>query len=315
MTCVIKENEPLASQTVFKIGGPARFFAEIGNEGDFISALKAAHSLGLPWVILGAGSNILVSDNGFNGMVIRWKGGVVSVSGNEVTAEAPVTMARVVTQAINAGLGGFEWGIGIPGTVGGSVRGNAGCFGGEMKDVVKKIKIFNAATGEIEEWISSFAEFGYRASAFKRRPELVVLAATLKLKPGDTADSQRLVREYTQSRAKAQDIGSKCAGCIFKNVLWSRKDIDREKLLKKFPELSQFADLPAISSGFLIDRAGLKGRTVGGAKISERHGNFFINDGNATAEDVLMLIGIAKEHVQRAYGLLLEEEIQYIGFD
>lgn len=315
MTYVIKENEPLAGQTVFKIGGPARFFAEVESEGDFVSALKAANSLGLPWIILGAGSNILVSDKGFSGMVVRWRGGAVNVSGDEVAAEAPVAMARVVTQAINAGLGGFEWGIGVPGTVGGSVRGNAGCFGGEMKDVVRKIKIFNAAAGEIEERVSAFAEFGYRTSVFKRQPELVILSATLKLKPGDAAASQRLVREYTQSRAKAQDIGSKCAGCIFKNVLWSRKDVNREKLLKKFPELAQFADLPAVSSGFLIDRAGLKGRAVGGAKISERHGNFFINDGNATAEDVLMLIGIAKEHVQRAYGLLLEEEIQYIGFD
>ncbi len=314
MAYLVKENEALAGHTVFRIGGPARFFVEVGNSEELASALKSATSLGVPWIIIAAGSNVLVSDQGYNGMAIHWLGGAVEIRGEEVVAEAPVPMARVVSESLKAGLRGFEWGIGIPGTIGGSVRGNAGCFGGEMKDVVESVKVFNTASGEVGTWPAPRLEFGYRHSIFKSRPELVVTAAVLKLKRGDPREGEALLKEYSLRRSKTQDIGSKCAGCIFKNVLWNQPGIDAEKLIKRFPELGQFKNSTAISAGFLIDRVGLKGKTVGGAKISDRHGNFFVNMGQATAKDVATLIGIAKECVGRRYGLTLEEEIQRLGF-
>lgn len=314
MSVAIKESEPLAHHTVFRIGGPARFFVTADNRDDLVAVLKAAKSSGLPWMILGAGSNVLVSDRGFPGMVIRPMGGAVEVSGSRVLADAAVPMARVVAEALAKGLRGFEWAIGVPGTVGGSVRGNAGCFGSEMKDVVRSITVFDTATGNIEEWSADAAEFGYRDSIFKRRSELVILAATVGLIPGDPLEGQRRMREHTAHRTKTQDIGLQSAGCAFKNIPWSRRDIDREKVLGHFPELPPSGTVPGISAGFLVDQAGLRGYQIGGAKISERHGNFILNTGRATAEEVIMLLALAKEHVHRRYGLLLEEEIQYIGF-
>ena len=311
----IKENINLAPHTIYKIGGAARYFVEVKDAKELKEALVFSSENNLPFFVLGAGSNVLISDAGFNGAVIHPAGGSIAVQKNRITAEAGVAMARVVAEALKHGLSGFEWAVGIPGTIGGSVRGNAGCFGSEMSNVVAAIEVFNAKSGKIEEWPGTKAEFYYRDSVFKRRPELVVLAVTLELKPGNREDGEKLVRDYISHRDKTQDIGSRSAGCIFKNIPWKRRDIDAPELVSRFPELSAFSGSHGIPAGFLVDRVGLKGRSLGGAKISERHGNFIINTGGATAEDVLILIGIAKEHVHRTYGLLLEEEIQYIGFE
>lgn len=314
MAVTIKESEPLARHTVLRIGGPARFFVVVETRDDFIAALRGVKSAGLPWFILGSGSNILAADRGFDGAVIRPVGGMVEADGSRLRADAALPMARVVTESLARGLRGFEWAIGVPGTIGGSVRGNAGCFGGEMKDVVRTVTVFNTANGNIEEWSADAAEFGYRDSIFKRRPELVILAATLGLVPGDPWEGQHRVREYTAHRARTQDIGSSSAGCMFKNVPWRRRDIDGERMIGRFPELARFREHHAIPAGFLVDQAGLKGYQVGQARISERHGNFFLNTGGASAEEVVMLTGLAKERIHRAYGVLLEEEVQYVGF-
>ncbi|MBI2055612.1 MAG: UDP-N-acetylmuramate dehydrogenase [Candidatus Sungbacteria bacterium] len=315
MSYTIKENEPLSHHTVFNIGGPARFFAELSSAEDLALVVKASRRSGLPWVMLGAGSNVLVSDRGFNGVVIRWQGGEVRVDGRDVIADAPVAMARVVRASLAGGLRGFEWAIGIPGTIGGSVRGNAGCFGREIKDVVKTVLVFNAAAENSESWTHDRAEFKYRDSVFKRRPELVITSVVISLEPGDAKAGEELVRQYSMHRSKTQDIGSHSAGCIFKNVPWASIAAGRDTFLGRFPELAKFSDLPAIPAGFLVERVGLKGCILGRAKVSERHGNFFLNTGGATAGEIRALVGIAKNLVHEAYGLTLEEEIQYLGFE
>mgnify|MGYP001601983764 CR=1 FL=1 len=305
----------MAPHTVFKIGGPAKFFVEAHNRDDFIAALRAAGSLGLPWMVLGAGSNVLVSDRGFPGFVVHPVGGTIRINGHLIQADGALSMARVAAESLKAGLSGFEWAVGVPGTIGGSARGNAGCFGSEMKDAIRAISVFNTVSGEVEEWAPEAAEFGYRDSIFKRRPEFAILSATLELRPlASRREGEELVRDYTLRRSKNQDIGSQSAGCVFKNIPWDRRDINREKLLERFPGIPPSGTVPGISAGFLIDQAGLRGYQIGGVKISERHGNFFINAGQATAEEVVMLIGLAKERVHRFCGLLLEEEIQYVGF-
>lgn len=315
MAFVIREHEPLAPHTVFKIGGPADFYVDTNTAEDLIRALHEAKSRGRPWLVLGAGSNVLVSDAGYRGTAIHPGGGTIQFDGERVKADAAVSMARLVAESLRHGLRGFEWAIGVPGTIGGSVRGNAGCFGSEMKDVLRAIHVLDAATGRAEEWPSRAAGFHYRDSAFKHRPELVVLGVELALIPGDPRDGERLVREYTAHRAKAQDIGSQSAGCIFKNVPWGRSDIDVAKVRRQFPELPPSGTVGGISAGFLIDQAGLKGLRMGGAAISGRHGNFFLNRGDALAEDVRRLIEHAKREVLERFGIALEEEIQYIGFD
>ncbi len=305
----ILENIELAGHTVFKIGGPARFFCETASAEELAEAVLWARAKATPVFILGAGSNVLVSDNGFDGLVIKNKADGIKIKNTDINAEAGAQMARVVAESVKAGLAGFEWAIGIPGTIGGSVRGNAGCFGSEMKDVIESVEVFDSDKNECSKFRVSSCEFGYRDSIFKHNSNLIIISATLKLQTGDSKKSQSLIVGYAKKRAESQDVGQKCAGCIFKNVEWSRKDIEKERLLARFPELKQFSNQKSIPAGFLIDRLGLKGKKIGGAKISERHANYFINTGGSTAENILVLTAIAKEKVQNHYGIFLEKEI------
>ena len=299
----IKENILLAPYTVFKIGGPARFFCEVKDKEDLAEAFLLAKEKSLPVFVLGAGSNVLVSDEGFAGLVIKINFGGLNVvptqgrdGGSKIVASAGVSMARAVNFAAENNLGGFEWGVGIPGTVGGSVFGNAGCYGGEIKDVVDSVEIFDGES--FKNLRNSECGFAYRDSIFKKHPEWVILEAALNLKKGDSAESRKKILEYSQGRVLektqasgnkgTQEIGAQCAGCIFRNLR---------------------ADLAA---GFLIDTVGLKGKQFGKAMVSKKHANFIINTGGATARDVRALIGLVKAEVQKKHGVLLEEEIRII---
>jgi UDP-N-acetylmuramate dehydrogenase len=310
----IQENVSIAPFTFYKIGGPVRYFAEAKNSEELREAVTFATERKIPIFILGAGSNILVSDKGYGGLVVRLSGREVRAEGNEMLVGAGVMMARAATEASKAELTGFEWAIGVPGTVGGSVRGNAGCFGSEMKDVVERVEVFDTLNSKRSTLNPKQCEFGYRDSIFKKHPEWIIISATLKLRKDDFSKIQERIREISAERAEKQDIGTKSCGCIFKNVSWIRKDINKEKLLAHFPELAQFKDQPNIPASFLIDSVGLKSRRVGHVFISPKHANFFINDGGATTEEVIMLIGMAKDVVRRKFRIMLEEEIQYVGF-
>ena len=224
-------------------------------------------------------------------------------------------MARVVTEAARAGLAGFEWGIGVPGTIGGSVRGNAGCFGGTMKDVIESVEIADVGNTAKHRMFDSMAcGFGYRDSVFKRHPEWIIVSVTLRLRKGHAAAIQERIRAITAERMTKQAIGTKSCGCIFKNISWTREDIKRDALIERFPELAQFSDRPSIPASFLIDAAGMKGSRMGDAVVSDKHANFFLNKGAATADDVVRLAAAAKDAVMKKYGLALKEEIQRVGF-
>lgn len=310
----MKENIPLAPYTIYKIGGPARFFVEVADAHELDQAVGFAAEMHISFVILGAGSNVLVSDNGFEGLVIRMKGGNISVQGDHLRVDAGVMMARAVMESGKASLSGFEWGIGVPGTIGGSVRGNAGCFGGEMRDIVESVEVFDFQTAARYTLYAARCEFGYRDSVFKKHPEWIIISAVLKFNKGDAATIQQEIRRISETRVAKQDIGAKCCGCIFKNVPWPERDEEREKLLTQFPQLMAFRDRATIPSAFLIDRAGLKGRMTGNICISEKHANFFINNGGGTSSEVMALIARAKEEVRKKFNINLHEEIQMIGF-
>ena len=286
----MKENVSLKPFTVFQVGGPARFFAETRSKEEVIEALGWAKEKQIPSFILGLGSNVLVSDQGFPGLVIKISGGKVSRDGALITAEAGAKMAEVVNFSLQNGLVGFEWAIGVPGTIGGSVRGNAGCFGSEMKDFVAGADVFDANAERELKLSNSECRFSYRQSIFKEKPEFVVLGVSLRLKSGGSGEAKERFGEFVKARVQSQDIGSKTAGCVFKN-----------------PSAE-------IRAGALVDKAGLKGTSIGGAAVSEKHANFIINTGAASAEDIVMLIGLIKERVHRKFDVFLEEEIQYVGF-
>jgi len=310
----IKENIPLAPYTIYKIGGPARFFAEAKNAMELESAVRYAREKSVPFFIMGAGSNMLVSDRGFDGVAIRMAGGGVRGEGERLIADAGVMMARAVMEAARAGLAGFEWGVGVPGTVGGSVRGNAGCFGGEMKNIFESGEIFDTKKVSSFKFQAADCGFAYRDSIFKQHPEWVIVSATLRLKKGDQAAIQNEIRRITAERNAKQDIGTKSCGCIFKNPAWPESAKEKEELLREHPELAPFSERAHIPGSFLIDRAGMKGQCVGCVCVSGTHANFFINEGGATAADVCSLIARAKEKVAKLFGVTLQEEIQYIGF-
>lgn len=325
----IKEHIPLAPYTIYKIGGPARYFTEVKNAEDLREAVQYAAEKQAPFFILGAGSNVLIADRGYDGMAIRMTGGNVRVEGDRLIADAGVMMARAVTEAARHGLAGFEWGIGVPGTIGGSVRGNAGCFGGEMKDVVERVRVLKILNPKSEirnksetqnpklEMVDiegTACDFSYRDSVFKKHPEWIVLSATLRLQKGDPAAIQAEVRRITADRLAKQDIGAKCCGCMFKNSAWGDGSEAKDRMIGKFPELAAFTDRSEIPAAFLLDRAGLKGERKGHIVVSEKHANFFINEGGGCAADAAALIVAAKDAVRRKYGLDLEEEIQHVGF-
>ncbi|MBI2052801.1 MAG: UDP-N-acetylmuramate dehydrogenase [Candidatus Ryanbacteria bacterium] len=310
----ILEHFNLRPLTHFKIGGPARFFTEVKSEEELKEAVDFSEKKKIPFVALGAGSNVLVSDAGYPGLVIRVLALDIKIDGTHVHAGAGVPNAVLVAETVRAGLAGLEWAIGIPGSVGGSVRGNAGCFSGEMKDVVERVKFYNAKTKKFEEKDKKFCDFRYRESIFKTSPYLVITHIVLALHKGNPETSGRMVRHYSRERTDVQDIGSASAGCVFKNIPWPKGEAHRKRLLFLLPELAEFKDRLTIPVSFLIDHgAGLKGKKIGGVHISRKHANYFINNGHARAEEVIMLIGLVKEYVHRKFDLYLEEEIQYIG--
>ena len=325
----IQEGTHLASYTSLKIGGPARFFTEAGTNSAVEEAFHWAKEHAVPVAVLGAGSNVLIADTGFAGLLIHVNMRHLSHEGELVSADAGVLMAQVAAYALRHNLTGFEWAAGIPGTIGGSVYGNAGCFGGEMKDVVESVSVFDstnstnpASPAGRYQLPTTDCAFAYRESIFKKRKDWIILGATLKLKrisdeekKQKQADLRRIMRE----RAAEQAIGERTMGSTFKGIPLTKEVI---ALLRsydgRFSKAAQACWVfesrrGMISAGFLIEQAGLKRKKIGGVSVSEKHANFLVNDGAATAEHAVMLIAFIKEYVHRKFGIMLEEEIQYIG--
>jgi len=312
----IKKNVTLAPYTIYKIGGPAEFFIEVKNAQELQEALVFSIDKKISFFVMGAGSNMLISDRGLKGLAIRIAGGEIKVEEEKMRIDAGVMMARAVLAAAKAGLSGFEWGIGVPGSVGGSIRGNAGCFGGEMAQIVTSVRVFEIQNHKIRifELNNEKCEFGYRDSIFKKNSGWIITSVTLKLQKGNKTETGEKIKEITLQRTQKQDIGSKTCGCVFKNILWDEVGKSKEEVIKNYPELTLFADRPNISASFLIDKAGLKGERMGNIFVSPRHANFLVNEGKGKAEEVRALIEKIKQRVENKYGLVLEEEIQYIGF-
>jgi UDP-N-acetylmuramate dehydrogenase len=299
----VKRNESMAKHTTFKIGGQVPYFVSIRETEKLAECLKFLDASGTEYFIVGGGSNMLVRDEELPEVAVHIATRTHRVDGEMLVADAGCPTADIAQASIAAGLTGFEWGIGVPGTVGGAVRGNAGAMGSEMKDTVASVEAYR--DGEIIEFPVADCAFGYRDSVFKRGGG-VVLRATLRLRAGDTADGRRKAMEHLQYRARTQPLGRGSAGCIFKNVslpLASPPAI---------PIPDQFLSLGRISAGWLVEQSGMKGERVGGASVSVQHGNFIVREKDARAADVIALIARVKEKVYDTTGIHLEEEIHII---
>ena len=308
----IQNNILLAPYTTFKIGGPARYFVSVSSEEELKSAAEWAKKNNLPILILGGGSNVLISDKGFNGLVIKIQDSRFKIQDSEVICGAGVPLMMIVSEAVKDGLSGLEWAIGIPGTIGGAIRGNAGAFGKAIGEFIESAEVFDVSKMKIVSYSNENCRFGYRDSIFKKNSNLIILRAIVELRRGEKENIRNLIKEYLSGRPTG--LG-KSAGCFFKNIPWSRKDLDKELLIKSFSELKIYSEKPKIATGFLIDHLGLKGKKIGGAEIPAQHANYIINTGNASAEDVVMLASLVKERVQHHYGFLLEEEVELAGFN
>ena len=282
----VKENEPLDQHTTFKIGGPADLFYEAKTTEKLIEAVKLAQKLKTPFFILGGGSNILVSDQGFRGLVIKAQNGEIKIEGNKIIAEAGASLSELVRVATEVSLSGLEFAVGIPGTVGGAVRGNAGAWQQDVGKRVLRVQVL-AEAGEVKWLNQEECQFSYRQSRFKESQE-IILAVELELEKGQReVIKDRLDSNQAKRRAQPQEPS---AGCIFIN-----------------PKPK--------SAGDLIDQCGLKGKKIGQAQISFKHANFIVNLGGAKAEDVLQLIKLAKKKVKEKFDISLKEEIFLLGFD
>lgn len=305
----LKEREPLSKHVNFRIGGPARWFVDVKSVEELENAIELADTNSVPYFVLGGGSNTLAADEGFEGVVLKIAMRNVTVEGNTVVAEAGAMSAAVARKTADAGLEGFTWAISLPGTIGGAVRGNAGCFGGETKDQLVSVHVLR--DGKVLELTKEDLAFGYRESAVKHSDD-IVLSATFEFPSGDSAVLKKQLDANLEKRKATQPLHAGSAGCIFKNY-----EIESEDELQR---LSQDADIPAqmiasrrISAGWLVDQLDLKGTTVGGAQISAEHGNFIVNLGDATASDVIQLISLVKMKARDRYGIQLQEEVHYLG--
>jgi len=310
----LKEDEPLAKHVNIRIGGPADFYVEAKSSEELAAAIEACLADGLPFVVFGGGSNTLPSDEGFRGLVIRAANRGWKIEGARVFAEAGVPSAFLARKTAEAGLTGLEWAISLPGTIGGAVRGNAGCFGGETKDALASVDALRVADGKIERvtYSPEDCRFGYRDSAFKKNAD-VVLDVELELTNAPKEECLAKLDAVLSQRKLEQPSDSPSAGCMFKNFEYG-DEAELAKLKERLDVPEAFLKAKRVPAGWLIEQADLKGKRIGGAQVSDKHGNFLLNLGDATASDVLQLISLIKMKIRDEYGVQLEEEVQLLGF-
>ena len=304
------ENEPMSKHTNFRIGGPAKWFVEVRSVEELQNVLDVARENELATFVFGGGSNLLASDQGFDGIVIKIAMRTYDIQGTRVRADAGVLSSGLARATANAGLKGLTWAISLPGTVGGGVRGNAGCFGGEMKDHCTSVLVQRG--GALVEIGKDDLKFGYRESAIKHSDD-IILSATFELEEGDARELKSELDDKLMKRKTSQPLDAGSAGCMFKNYEIGT-DEELQRLVEKLDLPSEMQSARRVSAGWLIDKLGLKGTQIGGAKVSDVHGNFVVNTGSATSDEVVQLIALIKTRARNEFGIQLMEEVQYVGF-
>lgn len=306
----VRLNEPMSKHTTIRIGGSCDFFVLVDSNEKLVDLLNFVQGEGIEYIVIGGGSNILFSDERFEGVVIQCKMKNVECRIEELECEAGAPTALVAQESIKNNLTGFEWGVGVPGTIGGAVRGNAGAMGREMKDSVDSVEVFR--DGAVIKLSNEECKFGYRDSVFKHNTD-IILRVYLKLEKSESNDLSKKAMETLIYRSGTQPK-EHSSGCMFKNIKYNTDtriyadDADYADMLKDFLKKGM------ISAGWLVEQVGMKGEQVGQAKVSEKHGNFIVNLGGASASDVLSLLEKIKEKVYDKFGIELEEEIRVVDF-
>jgi len=341
----VQKNISLKNYTTFRIGGRAKYFFTAKTKEDLIRAVAMAKKLKLPFFILGRGSNLLVSDEGYKGLVIKIKNeklktelpkeaklkksskksvsSLVSSSPRrtkfsspiknynsrlKIFCEAGVPLSKLLSESFKNGVTGLEWIAGIPGTVGGAARGNAGAYGSFLADNIQEVEVYDVKKRKIKIFKKKDCRFAYRDSIFKKNKNLIITFLTLKLKKGKKKEIQKKIKEYLNYKKEKQPLNYPSAGSVFKNFTQYRNKISGAGP----KELKRFKKMGAIPAAWLIDKCGLKGKKIGEAQISKIHANFIVNRNRAKAKDVKKLINLMKKKVKQKFGLVLKEEIEYL---
>lgn len=307
----IRKNVPLSSYSNYKIGGRAKYFFEAKSISEIKEAILWAQKTRQKIFVLGGGTNLLFSDRGYSGLILKINIQYLKVKNNLISAGAGVSIEELLSFSLQHKLSGLEWAGGLPGTLGGAIRGNAGAFGGETKDNIESVEFFDVKTLEKLTCKNKACDFSYRTSLFKKKNgEFIITGAVLKLKKGDPKQIQSKIKDKIDFRKSRHPLEFPNSGSVFKNV-----DIKKfsQKILAKIKHVIKPDPFPVIPTAYLISEAGLKGRKVGGAMISTKHPNFIINVKNAKAKDILALISLVKSTLKRKFGVSVEEEVQIVA--
>jgi UDP-N-acetylmuramate dehydrogenase len=297
----------LSRYTRFGIGGPADLFAETGNTGSFIEAWRIAHASGLETVVIGGGTNLIVSDSGFRGVVLKLSNNRIHADGTTVCVESGAALQALVDYTVDAGLKGLETMTGIPGSAGAAIYGNAGAYGHSIAERISRVRFFDGAT--VRECNNAECQFHYRESIFKSHKEWIIFSAELEMERGDAAVLRETADKILAIRNKKYPPTMKCAGSIFKNFL----------LADLPPRVA--SELPGnvviegkVPSAWFLEQAGAKGMREGDIHVADYHANLIYNAGSGTARDLVTIIAELKNRVESRWGIPLEEEVQYVGF-
>lgn len=307
-------HEPLSRHLTMRIGGPARWFVQIQSDERLCALLARLKAENIPWCVLGGGSNSVAPDAGLEMVVVqpRLMRMQIEPSGR-VTAEAGVITALFARQVTEAGYTGWEWGVGLPGTIGGAIAGNAGCFGGDTAQNLVEVEAWNARTGALEVYAADACRFGYRESRFLHEPHVILRAHWQLQQAANPTEARERLREILQERQTHQPLGKASAGCVFRNTR-----VDREILRALEERLG--ATVPGVGraegwvpSGWLLERLGYKGAAEGSMRVSDKHANFFVMQNQGTCADLLTLRARIIDEVYEATGIRLIGEVRLLG--
>jgi UDP-N-acetylmuramate dehydrogenase len=303
----VSEDAPLSAYTRFAIGGPADIYAETESVESFIQALAVARSSGRDYMVIGGGTNLIVSDAGYRGIMLRFVARRMLAAGHRVHCDAGAPLQDLVDFAIARGLQGLETLAGIPGSVGAAVYGNAGAYGHSISERVRHVRFFDGACVRLFE--NPACEFHYRDSVFKRHKDWIVFSAELHLTPAGAAALRKTADEILRVRNEKFPCTMKCAGSIFKNFLVAELP---SPVAAEIPEkVIREGKVPA---AYFLEQVGAKGMSRGDIHVATYHANLIYNAGAGTAADLRALIAELKARVSRQFAVELEEEVQYVGF-
>lgn len=304
----VNKNISLKNYTTFKVGGKAKYFFEAKTKKDLINSIVVARKLNIPFFLLAGGSNILFSDKGFSGLIILIKNNKYKISGTNIEAEAGVFFNVLVNESMKKGLKGLEWAAGLPGTVGGAVRGNAGAFGLEVKNNLYSVEFLDEKN-KLRNFNNKQCKFKYRSSIFKEK-NWIILSATFLFKKGKPEEIKKIIEKNINYRKEKHPLEYPSAGSVFKNCCLKKFS---SKLKKELKDVIKQDPFPVVPVAYLISKTKLQGLTIGGAQVSKKHPNFIINFKKASAQDIKKLINLIKRKIKNKYNIKLEEEIKIVN--